>query len=87
MEACRTNAARVERIPAVSASAQPQISLAGDPGTERAADARAGIIDLFFVADFAFNLGVDNRWSSHRSIIIGSIHGFERLPAPVAFND
>jgi len=46
VQACRADASRVERVPLVSAGAEPFVLFARRPAAERTADARAGCVSV-----------------------------------------
>ncbi len=48
VKAGRADAARIKRVPLVSAGAEPIVLFAGRPAAQRATDARAGIMALLF---------------------------------------
>ena len=50
VKARRADTARVERVPYVAACADPPVASRGSPTAERATDARAGGVELIFVA-------------------------------------
>ena len=59
MQAGRANAAGVECVPLVSASANPQVSVAGRPFAQWTPDLRTRYASVFLTADFCFDRCLD----------------------------
>ncbi len=61
IETRRAHPAGIERVPPVPAVAPPAVVLAWRPAAERAADTRAGIVGLVFIADVGFKNRISDR--------------------------
>jgi len=88
IQACRTNPARVEGIPKVSALALPYVVLSGSPAAERAADAGTGTVGFSFASDTLLNVRIGNDWGQRKPGSSYDVnHSGDEIRAMIAASD